>query len=192
MKIADALTTTIIAAGTMLVALAVFWPTGLIGDDAGPRLQPIKVPQLEAAGAVLTLRSEKPSYAGGEDIELVLTAKNISDQPLEVRPEVSVLAQPPTTRDSRSLPVSRKVFEDQPMLTLKAGEEAPLTIDTKLPAKAGQTYSFVLAVGKEKIRVAGFTVAGAKAAGPLAVPATQPAAAARSTPARADALLTLP
>jgi hypothetical protein len=190
MKSADALTTTLVAIGTMTAALALIWPASLTGGDDKPDTRAIRQPQLEIDGDIVKLVSAKPQFESGQDVVLLLKATNSSSRRVQIKPEVLLTDRSPISGMDRTGPMDRKVFEESYTLTLDPGEEATVRVDSGRIASAGHTYSFVLEAGQQKLLAGSFTAAGVVPDSLLGPPTTQPARAgleARSAPAPAVA-----
>jgi hypothetical protein len=162
------LTTTAVAAATMGLVLAAFWPIMLAADEetAAPTA---------ASGTVATNGIEfsavpqAQSYAQGQAPVIVLTARNTGSAAAEARLVISGQGRQLPDPRSRAMPMPTRVFSMQQSVSLAGGETRTILVPVDAKVPAGSTVTVRLAAGDK-------SAAGGEFSIPAAAPQTQPVA----------------
>ncbi|PKN56414.1 MAG: hypothetical protein CVU56_16390 [Deltaproteobacteria bacterium HGW-Deltaproteobacteria-14] len=144
------------AAMTMLVTLPILLPAAV---SAGP--DPIaqlglaeQAPELEVAGATVTLALAKDHYKAGEAIALVATVRNPTDVAVHVAAKVQLVRIPYNSPISRMRSMPTTTFEAPVVLDLKPGETRVVHLETKVEMGDGDAAQLVASAGDAQVILA--------------------------------------
>ena len=170
----SALTAAAVAAGTMAIALAAFWPHGIVAKGISQNGLPaqIKTPLLKVSGCELALRPTQKTYQPGAMPEAELTVVNTTNREVSLTPTLRMTTLASGGGRGRRMPIPSEVWMDCPPVTVEPGQTRVLRFQTHTKVAAAQTLGFTVSVGKKTMRTAGATVpAPAKAPTPEQVAA---------------------
>lgn len=144
------------AAMTMLVTLPILLPAAV---SAGP--DPVaelglaeQAPELEVAGATVTVALGKDHYKAGEAIALVATVKNPTDAAVHVAATVQLVRIPYSSPMSRMRAMPTSTFEAPLVVDLKPGETRIVRLKTKVKMGNGDAAQLVASAGDAQVILA--------------------------------------
>jgi hypothetical protein len=159
----DLIIIAIVAAATMGLTLAIFWPSSVGAGAAAPA---IEKPALTVQGAKVTIEFAEGKFKSGDAARLQLKAVNLTDKPVAATVTVTLTSTRPADMLSRAMPRPKTIWTGQVPLTLRPGETLACPIDTDACLAAGLT-SVIAQFEKASVTTGSVVIPGA--------PTTQPA-----------------
>jgi hypothetical protein len=140
----------VVAAGTMLAALAVFYPTGLTAVDS-PKIA-VANPKITVDGCEFSVLPGKEVYDVGEKPTLSLYAVNTTDKPKSVTVKLQILSRPTSNPMSRMPVRTTALWQKDYSLSLAGGESRVVPIETNAALTAVDAF-VSLGADKQSIQV---------------------------------------
>jgi hypothetical protein len=161
----DIAVASLVALGTMTLALSVFRlvrPAGAVGEE---KARP--TPVLKKDGVKMTLTLKKTDYKAGEKPEMVLDAVNTTANAVKVDATVLISEESKPEPMLRRPPISRNTWSKPCQIALNGGETKRIDLTPDVAAQAGRTLTFTISCGDQRMVVASLSVPDAEISAPV-------------------------
>lgn len=116
--------------------------------------------EMDAAGCHIKVSTDKAEYQPGDSPTLTLTAKNLTNRPVQNSVQLQILATAIPSLFARVMPVPQSVWAGDCLVSLTPGETKSFVLKADAELAAGQLLTITMTSGDQKAQLNQVKVTG--------------------------------